>query len=245
MKKIVLLFILVTSVCATNLNAQVYTTNVPFHMPFDSSYVVGQGMVDSFDIGSQQGYVSGQFVLCSNATFTFIGNQSSSGPSFYLYPGAKLILKDSYFYPTVYMMQGSELDAQGGSQNLSCYREMGVTLTDTANVLWLKDSIYTGMNFTFSSWPNASSPCSISPPQSVNNLTMAQVNVFVKNNSLNYAIKENGAAQLVLFSMHGRELLKTNVQYNGSLDLSHLPNGIYIVRIQQKDKMRIQKIILD
>ena len=245
MKKHLLLSLIMLIAISFSAQGQIYTTDVPYHMAFDSSYVVGQGVIDSFDIGSKQGYVSGQFVLCHNATLTFKGNQSSSGPSFYLYPGSTLILQDSYFYPTIYMMEMSTVDAKGGNQNVICRREGTATLTDTANVNWIKDSTYTGMSFTFSTWPNGISPCPIVAPQGVDDLTVLEANVYMQNRSLNYSLNNEQAAHFLLYDVHGRNLLRKEIANVGQIDLSHLAGGIYIVHIEQKGKLRKQKIFLD
>lgn len=246
MKKSIL-FTLIAFCCLSNLHAQTFSNDVPFHTPFDSSYVVGQGMVDSLDISQHfQGYNTGQFVLCHNSVFTFKGNQSSSSPTFYLFPGATLILKDTYFYPTVYMSDMSVLDADSGNQNLICYRESSSILMDTSNVLWLKDSTLPGaMTFTFGNWPNASSPCTISPPQGVNDLSPLEAKIFMQGSILNYGLKEAGRAHLSLFDLYGKKLQAQSVKGYGRLDLSNLASGIYIVTIEQKGRVRNQKILLN
>ncbi len=244
MKKI---FILITIVLVTSstVYSQTVTVDVDFNMLFDSSYVVGQGMVDSFDINQNfQAYNTGQFVLCDNSTFTFKGNQSSSAPSFYLYSGATLILKDALFYPKIYMKNGSIVNAQLGNQNIICYRESTTTLQDTSNVNWLTDSVVTQLDFTFSTWPNASAPCNVSP-QSLNSYAKLDLNLFMNNSIMNYSFYNDITTDVLLYNVQGRLLLKKKILGSGQLDLSHYASGIYIVHFIQNGKIAKRKIVLD
>ena len=244
MKKIFTLFFLSFELLSASIQAQIYTTDVPVSAAFDSTYIVAFSITDSIDINNHPGYMQGQFLLCGNSTFIFKGNQSSSMPSFYLQPGSTLILKDSYFYPTVYMSGNSHLDALGGNQNINCYRDSLATLADTANVLWLKDSIYSQMNFSFTNWPNAASPCSLSP-NSIRQLNAFRAYLTVQQGHLFYTLSSEKQTSLSVFDLQGRKLITNIISARGQIDLGHYASGIYIVHLQQGNEVVQQKILLD
>jgi hypothetical protein len=158
--------------------------------------------------------------------------------------GATLILEDSYFYPRIYMSPTSVLDAKGGSQNLIVYREMTASLIDTANCLWLSDSIYTQMNITFNTWPSGNSPCSLAPT-AVQDINMLSGFINVSKGELIYKMNEFGLFDCTFFDMQGRALIRKQISNQGSINIAQMASGIYIVNIRKGNKILTQKVLLN
>ncbi len=245
MKKYFYLLTLLSLLSALPANAQTYSVIVPTSSTFDSTYIVGQGMTDTFDINQHlMSYGHGQFLLCSNATLVFKGSFSSTTPAFFLSDGASLILKDAYFYPAIYMQPNATLDAQGGNQQLRIYRVANTSLTDTANANFVFDSLYTNISFDFSAWPNASDPCSLSPT-SVKMVDAIDVRFIQDSRSWQYRLKSAESATFCLYNLAGQRLFTQKIHGQGSIALSHFMPGLYIATIQQGAKQVVWKCVVD
>ena len=244
MKNRILLTIIVILFGSVPCNAQLFGIDIPVSTQFDSTYVLGQGMTDTFDISTRmQGFSQGQFYLCNNATLYFKGNQSSTMPDFFLTAGSKLVLLDSYLYPTVHMQGNCELDAQGGNQNITLHRDSSGLLTDTANVNWLSHNVYGGVGYTYNNWPNSSDPCSLSPSAS-GDYDKLKAKIHVQNNLLIYELIHLKKATLEIYGMSGKLLLSQSISANGKINMSELASGFYMIVLHDKGLSFRQKVFI-
>ncbi len=231
--------------CNVNSQAQVYTANVPTSTLGDSTYVVTLPL-DSMNISQHPAYTVGQFVVCANNTFIFKGNQSSSAPTFYLEPGAKLYLKDTYFYPSIIMSSFSELHAENGSQNIQIHRMTNCSLFDTSNANILNDSNFTSVNITYNGWPSNLSPC-VSPSAIKNNsITTSNINMYYNSFSKLLSISTSSIINgYRILDITGKLISTNKLTSNNTIDCSSLHAGLYIIQLHTNKGSIVHKQIID
>lgn len=215
-----------------------YTVDVPPSLLNDSTFVVNYGLTDSVKLPASHYQ---RFYVCDNATLILNGTTSSSFVRIYLEPSAKVILKDPYFYPTIYMRTGAMLDAFNGMQMISLHRENMAYLTDTANVLLMYDSVHTSINFTYTGWPGASKPCGIAAGIS-NQLVEQLGTVQFSDHQIKYDFLKEGAVECEIYNMAGQAFKKYSFNnQQGIMVVDDIPIGFYIATFKQGPWMKVFK----
>lgn len=225
---------LLLAVCICPVFAQTTTVNVGITtMPFDSSYVIQTGQVDSFHAGNHPGagpYQNGEIVLCANSTLKYNFTMgTSSGPSFYLEPHATLILYGDFADAKIYMKDSAKVLVNGYTIYIAQVKRVAsaavLNASATSNYL---DSVFAAVNFTFNSWPGAVSPCS--SPTKLINLNESEDLTFYPNPASTYIQlnqKLQGNFELEIFDVTGKRVIYQNMNSTSNVDVSMLANSVY------------------
>lgn len=243
MKQFILLFILFVSVFASK--AQTTTVNVGVSgIGFDSTYVIQTGLTDSFHAGNHPGagpYQNGEILLCSHATLKYnyvMG--TSSGPTFYLEPYAKLIFYGDLADARIYMKDSAIVDLMGYNVYIAQVKRIS-----TANVLNTSassnyiDSVFTAVNYTFNLWPGAISPCN--NPTELNDLEKSEVLSFYPNPASSFLYLNRsleGEFELSIFDMTGKKVLHHTLHSHSEIDISGFKQGVYFYQLSSKSSNR-------
>ncbi len=78
------------------------------------------------------------------------------------------------------------------------------------------------------------------------NVTLDNVSIYTTDNTLRIVGVQRGNTSVSLYSILGKQLLKTSFQANGLNDikLPNLKTGIYIVQIESEDRKKLNKKVI-
>lgn len=219
--------------------AQIITTNVgTTSSAFDSSFVVQTSSVDSFSSQTHpgaSGYSGGEVLVCQGATLKYNCMWGTSNePTFYLEKNATMILFQD-FSGKIYMKDGATLNCNNKNAYISVHRVSTAAILNNASTPFY-DSVYTQVNYTFSAWPGAASPCN-APSSVADDVKQHQI-VLYPNPASTYIQVENSllSDSFELININGTKVAKGNLGDSPKIDISKLSRGMYSLLLYRNGK---------
>ena len=178
------------------------------------------------------------FLICSGVSVEFTDNSCFN--TFYLEPGANLTFTNpSYGYSTVYAQEDSYFDANNYYFS-NLYFATGANIYDTASP---------SSPFYIHECSEMSFDYSLSGSCTSTNIEMSYLEQlkFYPNpvSSIIYFEMCLANIELELFNSTGSLVLQRKISNESALlDVSHLSQGIYLLKFSHKDKIRFEKLII-
>ena len=223
-------------------SAQTSTVNVGITgSPFDSTFVVQTGITDSFHAGNHPGagpYQNGEILLCSHATLKYNYTMgTSSGPTFYLEPYAKLIFYGDMADAKIYMKDSAVVDLMGHNIYIAQVKRLSsAAVVNASPTSSYSDSVFATINFTFNLWPGALSPCN--NPTALSEYGESESLVLYPNpaSSILHVNKNlQGDVELSIFDLAGKKVLNQSIHSQSAIDISRFPQGVYLFEMKGKN----------
>ncbi|MBP6456379.1 MAG: T9SS type A sorting domain-containing protein [Chitinophagaceae bacterium] len=209
--------------------------------PFDSSFVVQTtGQIDTFNINNHPGagpYQNGEILICKDASLVYdFQPGTSSNPTFYLEEYATLKILQPMFDFKIYMRANSSVDFNGQDAFVKIKRESSATYVNynvpNSNI---QDSIFISVNYTFSSWPGAQSPCLNSTFIKDKNLVaLFSISPIPTSQFINIKGDLNKIASIQINNLLGQTVLKEHKNFS-QIDVQQLQKGMYFITFITKE----------
>lgn len=240
MKKITTLFLLLSlglhSLAQTTTVTIGTTTNL-----YDSTFVIQTGAADSFYQAIHPGagpYMNGEIYLCANSTLTYnYSPGTSSSPTFYLEENAQLIFTQAMMSGTVYMKNGASVSGNNQMNFLYIKRVAGSTVSNFGAGSTIQDSVFSTVNYSFTGWPNNSSPCQA--PTAVSQAAAARGTLILYPNPakdrLYLSSHSDDILDVCIMTPGGQAILQRTIRSSENIPLYGLASGFYFVVVRLAD----------
>jgi hypothetical protein len=218
---------------------------------FDSTFVIQTGQIDSFYSGNHPGagpYSNAEIFICANATLKYgFWSGTSSQPTFYLEENARLELHEQGLFCNIYMKNGAIVDGGGFGHYISIKRTATADTTNFGNGSSTNDSVFTSLNYTFSNWPGAVSPCNTLNSNSNLNNSVDKISIYPNpvSDILYVTLTNQGCNKLKIYNSYGVLINEYNSfdKNELTLNLTTLPKGLYFL-LEENNSNRNRKFFI-
>ncbi len=229
-----------TALLFLSLNSFCQTTTVDIKAisnPFDSTYVIQSSTTDSFHNGNHPGagpYQNGEIYVCEGAILKYNYQMgTSSGPTFFLESKAKLILYGDLVDARIYLKDSAIIDCNGFNLYVigSIKRVTTASIINQGSSSNYQDSVFTAINYTFTSWPGSLSPCINNTSIKDNNfITKFNLSPIPANQFLQITGNTNEIASVQIKNLLGETIYVQKENFE-NVNIQNLNTGIYFITL--------------